>query len=386
MQPTEYPKWVVLQLVDSCNLRCSMCYEWGERGSYHHAKPARLDIDVIRQVINDCAPGRPFFELFGGEPLLHPQISEVVKLIGETGCVLGIPTNGTLLTDLTDVLVGDTPIRLWVSLDGPEEINDRQRGRGVFKSAMEGLDALYTARAARGCSFPQLGITCVVTATNCDHLEQFFLKSIDLEKLDFVIIALQNFATRKECDAYETVVRQVFGGSSAAYARGYERDVSDFSGMDFGYVTEQITRIRQACRDKSVLFFSHPMTIDAKNLSSYFGARWHELTERRSRCAFPWMYAEISARGDVTTCHSMYDITVGNVYEQGILDIWNGEQITRMREHLRHRLFPICTSCCRYFNNPTSAVLRGVHAPKGATSFEGQPFLPDFGTQGPGEK
>lgn len=29
-----FPKWVVLQVIEKCNLRCKMCYEWGEYGSY----------------------------------------------------------------------------------------------------------------------------------------------------------------------------------------------------------------------------------------------------------------------------------------------------------------------------------------------------------------
>lgn len=30
----DIPKWIVLQLLEACNLRCQMCYEWGEGGSY----------------------------------------------------------------------------------------------------------------------------------------------------------------------------------------------------------------------------------------------------------------------------------------------------------------------------------------------------------------
>jgi MoaA/NifB/PqqE/SkfB family radical SAM enzyme len=72
------------------------------------------------------------------------------------------------------------------------------------------------------------------------------------------------------------------------------------------------------------------------------------------------MYAEVSARGEVTTCHTFYDITVGNVHDVGIHEIWNGNRIRNMRNYLRRDLFPICTACCRYYNNPISAVLAGL--------------------------
>jgi radical SAM protein with 4Fe4S-binding SPASM domain len=360
MRPSEYPRWIVLQLVEACNLRCRMCYEWGERGSYHRGGSAQLDYDVIRRVVHDCAPGRPCFELFGGEPFLHPRIADVIALIAKTGCVLGIPTNGTLLDRFTDALVGDAPIRLWLSVDGPEEVNDRQRGRGAFKLAVGGLESVHAARTARGCTYPQLGVTYIVTPLTAPHVSRFFLESIELATLDFVSIVLQNFATEAECAAYEQIVKREFAGSSAAHARGYVEKVEHFSGINKPHLADQIQRVRDACREARVLFFSNPMTTDAANLERYFGARWDELADRRSRCAFPWMYAEVSARGEVTTCHTFYDITAGNVHDEGILEIWNGNRIRNMRNYLRRDLFPICTACCRYYNNPISAVLAGL--------------------------
>ena len=367
---SEYPKWLVFQLAEACNLRCRMCYEWGDHGSYHHqGKPARLEFEAICRTLEACAPGRPYVELFGGEPFLHPRIAEVIGRVGEAGSVLGIPTNGTLLTRHADALVGEAPIRLWVSLDGPEAVNDRQRGRGVFRRAVEGLETLYDVREARGARFPQLGITYIVTPDNCGEVEELFLRGIELSKLDFISIVMQNFATAAEVEAYEAIVTGKFGGHAATHARGYLQQTSHFSGMDLAGLAAQIDRVRAACREKETLFFSNPMTTDERNLRSFFAAEWSDLTDHRTRCAFPWMYAEVSARGEVTTCHSFYDITVGNIYEESFLDIWKGERIRRVREHLRGGLFPICTACCRYYNNPTSAVLDGQEAARGSVSF-----------------
>jgi len=184
-----------------------------------------------------------------------------------------------------------------------------------------------------------------------------FLESLDLAALDFVSVVLQNFATAAEVDAYETIARRDFGGVSALHARGYEQEPEHFAEIDRASLAAQIAEVRAACRRAGVLFFSNPMTTDRVNLDHYFTARWGELADRRERCAFPWIYAEVSARGEVTTCHSFYDVTVGNLHEEGLLEIWRGERIERLREHLRERLFPICTACCRYYENPTSAVL-----------------------------
>jgi MoaA/NifB/PqqE/SkfB family radical SAM enzyme len=40
--------------------------------------------------------------------------------------------------------------------------------------------------------------------------------------------------------------------------------------------------------------------------------------------------------------------TNGNLHEQSLTKIWQGEKASRVRAHLRPTLFPISTACCRY--------------------------------------
>jgi hypothetical protein len=40
---------------------------------------------TIKKVIADCSPAIPYYELYGGEPLLYPQIAEVLETIGYNG-------------------------------------------------------------------------------------------------------------------------------------------------------------------------------------------------------------------------------------------------------------------------------------------------------------
>src|SRR5262249_54382186 len=123
---TAAPRWVCLQLLQACNLRCSMCYEWGELGVHKQAvRPAMLSLPVVERMVRDLAPHRPHYDLFGGEPLYYPRIAEVVRLIKGAGSNIDIVTNGTRLATHAG-LIADAPVdRLWMSVDGPEAINDR---------------------------------------------------------------------------------------------------------------------------------------------------------------------------------------------------------------------------------------------------------------------
>lgn len=344
------PRCVVLQLVEACNLRCTMCYEWGETGAYHDMRTlAVLDRDVARRVIEATLPTKPYFELFGGEPLLYEGLWDVIRQIREGGCELAFPTNGTLLDRYADQLVELPPTRLWISLDGPQDVNDAQRGRGVYKRAMRGLDALVRARRARGVRQPEIGITCVVTVANHARLAELFLDALDLSEIDLISIDLQTYATEAQYRAYVRLLRQELGVPTAPHARAYVRDPASFDAIDRDALSRQIAQIRAACAERGIRFYSHPKTTTVENLDHYLRGAWTSMIDRKERCAIPWTYAEISARGDVTTCHTFYDAPLGNVYEQPLLEIWRGPRLAQLRTHLRTGLLPICTACCRYY-------------------------------------
>jgi radical SAM protein with 4Fe4S-binding SPASM domain len=327
-----------------------MCYEWGLTGAYHHKRPlASLDLDVALKVIKECLPAQPYFELFGGEPLLHTGIWDVINLIRDGGCELAFPTNGTLIERCAERLVASEPNRIWISLDGPEPINDSQRGRGVFKQVMRGLDALSAARRRRGSRLPAVGITCVVTPDNHRHIEELFLDTLDLSQIDLVSIELQSYITAAQYREYGRLLREEFGVLSASYARAYVRDPALFAAMDREAMTRQMQRIRARCDELGVRFFSQPRTIDPVNLDRYLRGNWAAMPDRRHRCAVPWACAEVSARGDVTTCHTFYDSPIGNVHEKPLLEIWRDDRAKQLRSYLRNGLLPICTACCRYY-------------------------------------
>jgi MoaA/NifB/PqqE/SkfB family radical SAM enzyme len=354
-QSISYPKWVVLQLIENCNLRCNMCYEWGETGSYHDKeKLSCLDYDLVLQIIKDCLPGKPYFEFFGGEPMLYPQIAEVIRSIRAAGCELGIPTNGTLIEKHAEMLVETQPTRLWISLDGPERINDRQRGKGVFQKVIKGIDKLYELRSAKNSEFPQIGITFVITPLNYAYIDEFFFSSIDISKIDCISLEFQNYATEEQYQQYAEMLATEFGIFSSPCAKGYVQDPAQFSQMDFEIVVDRMLKVKNFCKKNGIQFAAQAKTIELDNIRNYYTANWEKMDDRRSRCALPWTYLEISAQGDATVCHTFYDIPLGNVHQESILDIWNGEKINKVRDRLRKQLYPICTACCRYYSNSLS--------------------------------
>lgn len=111
----------------------------------------------------------------GGEPLL-PGVRfyrQALPLLRSGGAVrFAVQSNLWFLTDELCDLFARYQVSLGTSLDGPEEINDAQRGAGYFRRTMEGI------RRARAHGLT-VGCICTFTpqsAVRADEVFDFFLR------------------------------------------------------------------------------------------------------------------------------------------------------------------------------------------------------------------
>jgi MoaA/NifB/PqqE/SkfB family radical SAM enzyme len=345
-----YPQWITLQLMDACNLRCKMCYEWGDNGAYHGGRSTHLNLDILKKLVNDCKPAKPYYALFGGEPMMYPKLGELVRTIRAAGSRVDSPTNGMYLAKRAEELCENPLNRIWVSLDGPKEINDAQRGAGVFDAVQEGMRVLFDLRETKALKEPELGYTFIVTPLTYRYIQTFVAECVNLKMIDHLSIEFQTFVTEHTYEEHRNFFRRMFGVSETPYARGMVADIRLFAEIDYAELARQIQWVKEQCLAHDVYFINYPKTISDENYRAYFNKDIPTMADKRDRCMFPWMYLEIAANGDATTCHTFYDYPIGNVNELPVLDIWRGEPVRRMRTVLRqHGLYPICTACARYY-------------------------------------
>ena len=68
--------------------------------------------------------------------------------------------------------------------------------------------------------------------------------------------------------------------------------------------------------------------------------------QRRSQCFSISTRMDVLADGSVSSCKLYPEFTVGNLYQEGVLDIWHGEKFNRVRETVVSKgLNPICSKC-----------------------------------------
>jgi radical SAM protein with 4Fe4S-binding SPASM domain len=234
-----------------------------------------------------------------------------------------------------------------VSLDGPREINDAQRGKGSFEKATAGMQAVFEEKQKAGSASPILSVSYTVTADNYLSIEQFFLRELNLEAIDWVTIQSQNFITEKMGLAYARLLETKFDITSEKYWRSMVRAREDVPAMDTVELARQVNEVQRRLAElgKNVLLL--PPTFSPENLAAYFSMIWADMTDTYAKCAIPWTGLDITADGNVAPCHIFYDLVMGNIYENSFEDIWNGEPYRKFRAHMeRYGLMPICPGCC----------------------------------------
>ncbi len=144
------PENIAIALATRCNLACKMCSEWRQGG-------AGLAHEKVLSLMEDArAMGATSFSSCGPEPFMRedtPEILTYAERIGFQGT--RAITNGVLLNKgcTLEALEKLRRLNIVISLDGPREVHDDLRGKGVYDKAVEAL------REIRG-----RGITCSISS------------------------------------------------------------------------------------------------------------------------------------------------------------------------------------------------------------------------------
>lgn len=151
------PFFVSYQITLRCNRRCVFCNVW-------RLKITReLDTVKAKKVVDELADcGVEVLGITGGEPLMRRDLEEIAAYARRKGLIVGVNTNGTLLTAKRAESIANVFDTVFVSLDGFEETHDAIRGeKGTFREALAGLKNLV--KANKDCT---LGVNFVLNKMN----------------------------------------------------------------------------------------------------------------------------------------------------------------------------------------------------------------------------
>jgi len=130
-----YPLVLMLEPLYRCNLACAGC---GKIQYPPHILKSQLSVGDCMKAVDECPA--PVVSLAGGEPLLHPQIDQIVAGLLKRRKYIYLCTNGLLLQERLDFFQPSRYLSFSVHLDGLEQEHDLGVCRaGVYRKAYRGI-------------------------------------------------------------------------------------------------------------------------------------------------------------------------------------------------------------------------------------------------------
>lgn len=305
---------IYFYLTKECNLACRHCWI---SPKFKNIKVADeyLSLDLLKSIIDQAIPlGLTDIKLSGGEPLLHPDILDILSIARDRDLCVNVETNGTLVTkEFTDSISSCNKKFISVSLDGVDApTHDWVRGvKGSFDLTLNGIRILVGAGLK-----PQI-------------IMSLFRRNIDQ------IEPLLSMAEKMGAGSVKCNIIQPSARGLSVYANNETLTI------------EEIIRISAMLNDSVVkkysipLFFSIPPAF--RPMSNIFGNGGH--------CCSCNICHIIGVLGDgsYALCgigETIPELIFGHATKDPLEFVWNNNPVIReIREGLPGKLTGICAQC-----------------------------------------
>lgn len=174
---------IFIEITNKCNLNCSHCYGGFARKNKDFISMSDID-KIISEAIN---LGIYEFDITGGEPLLFPELEQLLDKLYDSGMLVSIFTNLTIFSDEhLEIFKKYCVKKVITSIDSCyKDIHDNFRGsKGCFEKTMQSIKKLKTSSI-------ELSINTMIGRHNIKYIDDMieFLQEL---KLPFVLDVITN--------------------------------------------------------------------------------------------------------------------------------------------------------------------------------------------------
>jgi len=264
---SSFPKIMNIEVTNFCNLNCPMCVNKDTRPQ------GFIEIEFLKKIIKEnekVLKGQFIWLHFNGEPLLHPQLPQIINLLKLNGIKTRLSTNATLLTEEMSFQLMKAGLDYIVfSVDGnTKETYERIRERAKFEVVERNV--LNFLKIKKQYNFPtQTQIQIIRMKENENEIKDFVKK---WQKTDINFINVKSFCSR-------------------------------------------------AMRTREIARFEDPQKLEEKIL-------------KRSPCFYLWETLVILWNGEVIVCCQDLtgELKVGDLKKENLLEIWNNKTMQELRK------------------------------------------------------
>lgn len=340
------PYHVEIHPADRCNIDCFFCSTASLRGT------DELPVTRFQELLNELkvAGTRSIRFSGGGEPLFHRQIRPFLQAVVDSGIPIeNVTTNAVLMdericqllldarTDQVTISLNTGDAKTWGSMMQSPERN--------FERVLENIRTLIRVRGARGLRNPIVNLQYLVWRENFRSIPEMYrlARELDVDTIQFNGLAFLRDDQKMTPDEttemmllYEDILR-VDEFRRISVVNSYEQDIS----LGVREISSKLTAERNA-KSKLTRLASF-LTRSGFSLEEKLEhrKRFREQIELERRlegleehCIIAWHSLVIRTSGMVAPCCILQGSELGNIYQQPVDEIWNGQIYGQLRREL----------------------------------------------------
>lgn len=204
-----YPRRLVFELTNACNLNCVMC---GRNAA--EFKPTVFDMDVFRSFEPLMDTIEEVTLMGWGEPTIHPNFIEMLEIINKHSARKYFCSNGMNLKKIKEAIFDYKVDVFAISLDGAtDETNSRIRRGSKINQITEDLKDIVRIKKERGLAYPWINFVFCAMKSNLHELPDLVRLAADIGIEEVKVVYLTVFGEdllNESLWGEEDTVRSVF--------------------------------------------------------------------------------------------------------------------------------------------------------------------------------
>ena len=283
---------VDLFITDNCNLKCNMC-NVVNKGIIPNKDPS---LNLLKTRIDKLKSYRPNITLFGGEPLMRQDISQIIQHIKKNKMNCGFYTNAGLLTKEALETLDKAGIDwIVISLHGDEDIHDLiTQKKGTYTKIIKCLELIknYKGRI-------KFSMNCCITDNNLNKLDHIvrISKKYNLPHLSFSHLTFNTKNEKKD--------QALWNKFHFPNLNKYPYMFVPFSALETSDVVLKVKNFLD--QNKKLYNFSPSLSVN--EVETWY----HQDFKSQRKCSTAsYRGVCILTSGEVTTCESL-GLSMGNI-------------------------------------------------------------------------
>lgn len=316
------PVFANIEITTRCNLKCRYCSR-----SYLGREGKDMPKEVIERII-DSLPHAYRITLVGlGEPLLHPDIKEIVSAAARRRRRVALVTNAMNL----DISLAEELVRLGLhsiafSLDAADQ--------DTASALREGTD-----------------LTRVIT-----NIKNFIKIARSTKNMSIAVFSAVSFRSLEKLPSLIDVVSDLGVNVLMVTDLNFAQNISETLWKNIDARGIKIVRkaVSHAFSKKLPVLSVHGLeefglTERYKDFLIIPPDKLYSRSSKRTWCHSPWQTVPVNVHGDVTVCDCQPERIAGNLLRQPMSEIWNNEIMVGHRRSMLGNSPPkACTICPRF--------------------------------------